>query len=165
MYADMENAEEFIYFTGWSIYPELIMIREPVPKEKYVDLLKRKAEEGVQVVVMPWQNTVPVFTTYDKATEEAFEGSKVHVVRSFRELPFYDGGALTGASFTHHQKSMITIIGGRLKAYVGGIDLTTGRYDDQDHQLLNRTENESADDYYQNTIADPDPNKDPREPW
>ena len=34
-------------------------------------------------------------------------------------------------------------------AYVGGLDLTVGRYDDQNHSLFESTSNQHADDFYQ----------------
>ena len=34
-------------------------------------------------------------------------------------------------------------------AYIGGLDLTVGRYDDQNHSLFQSMANQHADDFYQ----------------
>ena len=54
--------------------------------------------------------------------------------------------------FTHHQKSVIVDAPGsegqrRLVAYVGGIDLTSGRYDTPNHELYKTLLNEHKDDF------------------
>lgn len=47
-------------------------------------------------------------------------------------------------------------IGGDLIAYVGGLDMTSGRYDDQDHPLFRQSTADDETDYYQYTIAKPE---------
>ncbi|KNC84776.1 hypothetical protein SARC_03018 [Sphaeroforma arctica JP610] len=167
MYAEMAAAQKFIYITGWSVYPTLRMIRMPTPGETLQDLLIRKADEGVQVVVMVWGNAVPVFATYDRAVEDAFEGTNVKAIRAFRRIPAqFNLESFGDVSFTHHQKEvLIDNEAGDMIAYVGGVDLTTGRYDDQSHPLVGRPANVDADDYYQNTYADAKAGVTPREPW
>eukprot|EP01134_Creolimax_fragrantissima_P007965 CFRG7965T1 len=165
MYAEIKKAENFIYIAGWSVYPLLRMIRSPTPKETLETLLKEKAKEGVQVIVMVWGNTVPVIKTYDRMVEEAFKDSDVIAIRATRRVPNTDeASSLADISFTHHQKTVVLDSGGELVGYVGGIDLTIGRYDDQIHPLFGREPNVENDDYYQSTISDPNPLTDPREP-
>ena len=63
-------------------------------------------------------------------------------------------------NYTHHQKSVIldTLTEGddgfrRVTAYMGGIDLTSGRYDDAEHHLFSTLATVHSADFYQNTIA------------
>lgn len=49
------------------------------------DLLKQKAEQGVQVVLMPWGNDAEfAVVTYDDALAKAFKDTAVTVVRPGR---------------------------------------------------------------------------------
>lgn len=62
-------------------------------------------------------------------------------------------------NYTHHQKSVLldTASGGegsprRVTAYIGGIDLTSGRYDNAEHSLFGTLGTVHSEDYYQNCI-------------
>ena len=61
-------------------------------------------------------------------------------------------GMVIDGIFTHHQKSVIVDAEGtedqrRLVAYVGGLDLTTGRYDTPNHDLFETLLDEHANDF------------------
>lgn len=84
------------------------------------ELLKRKAEEEVHVIVLVWSDVTSVaglgmkdglMGTYDQWTKDYFMGTKVDCVLARRRAaddvgsmlgPFL--GALKGTAFTHHQK-------------------------------------------------------------
>mgnify|MGYP000858875986 CR=1 FL=1 len=46
-------------------------------------------------------------------------------------------------------------IDGELIAYIGGLDMTMGRYDDQSHPLFRQSTADDETDFYQYTIAKP----------
>lgn len=58
MYAAIDAAQDFVYITGWSVFTEISLLRERhgggEDPETLGALLKRKAEEGVQVRIMVW---------------------------------------------------------------------------------------------------------------
>jgi len=58
MFNAMEAAQDFIYITGWSVFTETALLRERHgggdDPETLGVFLKRKAEEGVQVRIMVW---------------------------------------------------------------------------------------------------------------
>jgi hypothetical protein len=61
-----------------------------------------------------------------------------------------------GPNFSHHQKTVMMDVDGELIAYVGGLDMTSGRYDDQSHPLFRQSTADDEADYYQYTIAKPE---------
>ena len=53
----IKNAQKFIYVTGWSVFTNIQLVRgeEDTEGESHVgELLKKKAEEGVRVLVLLW---------------------------------------------------------------------------------------------------------------
>lgn len=196
----LSSAQRFIYICGWSVWPELRMVREgedssdadmyaagtggcPTASVKYrrkmrakklADMLIQKAEEGVQVRVMVWDEFTStkltpegVMSTHDEEVEDIFQNTKVVAVKVKRKA---FGGVLGPAghmipadgrrpsigfvthiqfisqlTFSHHQKCIICDIeppGGHvdgrraIAAFVGGVDLTDGRYDTAAHPLF-----------------------------
>jgi len=76
------------------------------------------------------------------------------------------------ASFSHHEKILLcdaaSVTGTpkrRIVAYVGGIDLTDGRYDDATHPLFSTLETTHKGDFYQRGLATADPRAGPRQAW
>ena len=62
-------------------------------------------------------------------------------------------------NYTHHQKSVIMDTATdssdgsrRVTAYVGGLDLTSGRYDNADHSLFGTLTTTHSADFYQNLL-------------
>jgi len=158
------------------------------------DLLCRKADEGVQVRVMVWSEKSSgdwvgdegMMGTHDMETYKYFKdkgnynqnNNKVLCALTPREL---DTKELTdtlqnqfgSAMYTHHQKSVIidTECGyqpdGRRKlvAYVGGLDLTGGRYDNPYHPLFETLKTDHDGDYRNSNAKGTPPSVGPREPW
>jgi phospholipase D1/2 len=170
------NAEQFIYLVGWSFDTDQYLLRgDELTKElaqgKYSprlgELLLDKAEEGVVVNLMQWDdfssNAVQQtgqMGTCDEKTKNYFRGTKVNA-RFMGMAGGETNTVLQGTSkrmvFTHHQKFIIMdaprvdyddddkspskrmnksqqlLHGGKreLLAFVGGIDLTTGRWDNR----------------------------------
>ncbi|KAF4362072.1 hypothetical protein F8388_023924 [Cannabis sativa] len=62
VYKAIEGAKYLVYIAGWSFNPKMVLVRDyqvDIPHAKGVqlgDLLKRKAEEGVAVRVMLWDD-------------------------------------------------------------------------------------------------------------
>ncbi|KAF3788203.1 Phospholipase D alpha 1 [Nymphaea thermarum] len=186
----ISNAKHLIYITGWSVYTEITLIRDskrqkPGGEVTLGELLKRKAEEGVRVLMLVWDDRTSVgllkkdglMATHDQETENYFRNSEVHCVLCPRNPD--DGGSFVqdlqiSTMFTHHQK--IVVVDGampnlesqrrRIVSFVGGIDLCDGRYDTPYHSLFRTLDTAHHDDFHQPNFAGGSIKKGgPREPW
>ena len=53
----INNAQKFIYITGWSVFTDIQLVRgdeDPDGESNVGELLKKKADEGVRVLMMVW---------------------------------------------------------------------------------------------------------------
>ncbi|KAL5206250.1 hypothetical protein ABZP36_034459 [Zizania latifolia] len=194
MYVAIRDARRFVYVAGWSVNTEITLVRDTarmVPGAEGVtlgELLKRKADEGVAVLVMPWQDKTSVsflgnaglMKTHDEETRRFFEGTNV---RCFL-CPRNADDALTmvqhieiSAEFTHHQKTVTLDAAApvgdddgerrrHVVSFIGGIDLCDGRYDDENHTLFRGLDTTYRHDFLQNNFKHATLRRGgPREPW
>lgn len=186
----ISNAKHLIYITGWSVYTEISLVRDarrPKPGGDITigDLLKKKASEGVRVLMLVWDDRTSVgllkkdglMATHDEETEHFFHDTEVHCVLCPRNPD--DGGSIVqdlqiSTMFTHHQK--IVVVDSempsegsqrrRIVSFVGGIDLCDGRYDTPFHSLFRTLDTAHHDDFHQPNFAGASITKGgPREPW
>ncbi|PIA42459.1 hypothetical protein AQUCO_02000122v1 [Aquilegia coerulea] len=183
------NAKHLIYITGWSVYPEFALIRDsrrPKPGGDITlgELLKKKASEGIRVLMLVWDDRFSgdlskdgVMGTHDEETANYFQGTDVHCVLCPRNPD--NGGSFIknieiATMFTHHQKIVVVdseVSYGsserrRIVSYVGGIDLCDGRYDTQFHSLFRTLDTAHHDDFHQPNFTGASISKGgPREPW
>ncbi|KAL3587043.1 hypothetical protein D5086_013910 [Populus alba] len=186
----ISDAKHLIYITGWSVYTEITLIRDPNRRRpggelKLGELLKKKAEEGVTVLMLVWDDRTSVLdfkkdglmATHDEETEKYFRGSKVHCILCPRN-PDVGRSMIQGfqvsTMFTHHQKTVVVdsemldnVSGKRgIVSFIGGIDLCDGRYDTQDHPLFKTLDSVHHDDFHQPNFTGSSIKKGgPREPW
>lgn len=151
----IQKAEKFIYITGWSVWVHTILVRQEYDANSHFgELLKRKASKGVKVLLLLWddQTSGNVFMgkeglmgTKDEETRQFFAGTEVQarlVPRATDTKTKAHKRFFTNAVYTHHQKSVILDQPDertgkkKIVAFVGGIDITTGRYDSQVHDLF-----------------------------
>eukprot|EP00262_Sarcandra_glabra_P021160 TRINITY_DN876_c0_g1_i1.p1 TRINITY_DN876_c0_g1~~TRINITY_DN876_c0_g1_i1.p1 ORF type:complete len:813 (+),score=144.84 TRINITY_DN876_c0_g1_i1:311-2749(+) len=184
------NAQHLIYITGWSVYTEVTLVRDlkrqkPGGDVTLGELLKRKASEGVRVLMLVWDDrtSVPLLkkdglmATHDEETANYFRDTDVHCVLCPRNPD--DGGSIiqdlqVSTMFTHHQKIVVVDaeLPGRgsqqrrIMSFVGGIDLCDGRYDTQFHSLFRTLDNVHHADFHQPNFTGACIQKGgPREPW
>ncbi|GBG88555.1 hypothetical protein CBR_g48024 [Chara braunii] len=175
------NAQKLVYIVGWSVYYKTPLVRDKdmvlkgTALERYVEdvggiehltlgaLLKMKADEGVKVLLLVWDDktshnfvffkTAGVMGTHDEETKSFFRHSRVKCVLATRnadsKLSYFRQGVVS-TFYTHHQKTVVVdapvkhdsvgfkaMNGERtLIAYLGGIDLCDGRYDYCEHPLF-----------------------------
>lgn len=186
----ISNARYLIYITGWSVYAKITLICDPrrlKPGGNLTlgQLLIKKANEGVRVLMLVWDDrtSVEVFKrdglmgTHDQETEAYFRNTNVRCYLCPRNP---DGGRSqvqgfeVSTMFTHHQKSVVVdkeVLGGgfqnrRIVSFIGGIDLCDGRYDTQDHPLFRTLGTVHRDDFHQPNFTGSSISKGgPREPW
>lgn len=126
----IDNAKDFIYIHDWWLSPELYLRRPASISQKWrLDrLLKRKAEEGVKIFVIVYRNVesaVPIDSEYTKWSLLDLH-ENICVQRSpnqFRQNQFF---------WAHHEKLVVV---DNMMAFVGGVDLCFGRWDDPCHSL------------------------------
>eukprot|EP00249_Psilotum_nudum_P019342 c27204_g1_i1 orf=383-2806(+) len=187
----ISEAKYLIYITGWSVYTKIELVRDkerPIPGSSGVtlgELLKRKADEGVRVNLLVWDDRTSVgilkkdglMATHDEDTEGYFKDSNVNCVLCPRNpdsgLSFVQEIQI-GTMFTHHQKTVIVDapVPGcnpsqrRIISFVGGIDLCDGRYDTPYHSLFRTLDTVHKDDFHQPNFEGASlQTGGPREPW
>ncbi|KAI3512335.1 hypothetical protein L1887_19650 [Cichorium endivia] len=186
----ISNAKHLIYITGWSVYTKIVLVRDPKRSKPGGDvtlgeLLKRKAEDGVNVLMLVWDDRTSVealkkdglMATHDQETGDYFRDTKVHCVlcpRDPDDKNSYVQGTQVATMFTHHQKTIVvdSDIPGeasgmrRIVGFVGGIDLCDGRYDTRNHSLFRTLKDAHHDDFHQPNFSGSSITKGgPREPW
>lgn len=117
-----KQAQKCIYITGWQVNWDA-QLAEGV---RLVDALLEavQASPELQVYIMPWNNPSQV-ETYSAATERVFAAMNCYLKRKAFYVQCAD--SKSGMMFSHHQKCVIV---DEEVAFVGGIDLAYGRYDD-----------------------------------
>jgi phospholipase D1/2 len=126
----IDNAKDFIYIHDWWLSPELYMRRPAAISQKWrLDrLLQRKAQQGVKIFVIVYRNiesAIPIDSEYTKWSLLDLH-ENICVQRSpnqFRQNQFF---------WAHHEKLVVV---DNMMAFVGGIDLCFGRWDDSCHTL------------------------------
>ncbi|XP_041016449.1 phospholipase D alpha 1-like [Juglans microcarpa x Juglans regia] len=184
------NARHLIYIAGWSVCTGITLIRDPMrPRQDgnltLGDLLKKKADEGVMVLMLVWDDRTSIeelkkdglLATHNQETEEYFRDTNVHCFlcpRNPDDRRSIVQGFEISAMFTHNQKTRVVDRevpnGGSQKrtivSFIGGIDLCGGRYDITEHPLFNTLNTIHHDDFHQPNFATSSIKKGgPREPW
>lgn len=126
----MEAAQEEIYIADWWLSPEIYLKRPMFEGEHWrLDkLLKRKAEAGVKIYVLlykEFQYALGLNSYYSKQTLSAMHDN-IQVLR-------HPDHAKVGVFlWAHHEKIVVV---DQMYAFLGGIDLCYGRWDDHEHRL------------------------------
>lgn len=184
IYNAIKQARRLIYITGWSVYHKVRLVRDHpnILDSTLGDLLKSKSQEGVRVLLLIWDdptsrnilgyNTDGIMGTHDEETRRFFKHSSVQVLltpRSAGKRHSWVKQQETGTIYTHHQKSVILDADAgrnlrKIVAFVGGLDLCDGRYDNQQHPIFRTNQTLHNDDYHNPCYTGPTAGC-PREPW
>lgn len=125
------KAKDCIFIADWWLSPEIYLRRPPsqYPEYRLDRLLLKKAEEGVDIYVLVYKEvsvSLPNDSQYTKRTLK-----KLH--RNIKVQRHPDHVQTNGTWFwAHHEK--IVVVDHR-KAFLGGLDLCFGRFDDNSHRL------------------------------
>ncbi|CAN6681205.1 unnamed protein product [Malus baccata var. baccata] len=187
----ISNAKRLIYIAGWSVCTKITLVRDPKRQIPGCDLtlgelLKKKADEGVKVLMLVWDDRTSVkllkrdgvMATHDEDTESYFHNTAVHCVLCPRNPD--NGNSIVkdlqvSTMFTHHQKIVVVDSelpngGGlekrRIVSFIGGIDLCDGRYDTPSHPIFRTLDTTHKNDLHQPNFGGASFTKGgPREPW
>ncbi|XP_061097888.1 phospholipase D1a isoform X2 [Conger conger] len=126
----LEEAREEIFITDWWLSPEIFMKRPVVEGNRWrLDcILKRKAQQGVHIYVMLYKEVelaLGINSGYSKRT-------LVHLHPNIKVMRHPDHVSSTVYLWAHHEKIIVI---DQSVAFVGGIDLAYGRWDDREHRL------------------------------
>ncbi|XP_015593521.1 phospholipase D2 [Cephus cinctus] len=127
----LENAKEEIFIADWWLSPEIYMKR-PMLNGHYWrldNILQRKALEGVKVFVLIYKEVelamgINSFYSKQKLVEKCPENIKV--------LRHPDHARVGIFLWAHHEKIVVV---DQSIAFLGGIDLCYGRWDNNEHRL------------------------------
>nr|XP_040023762.1 phospholipase D1-like [Gasterosteus aculeatus aculeatus] len=126
----LEEAKEEIFITDWWLSPEIFLKRPVVEGNRWrLDcVLKRKAQQGVRIFVMLYKEVelaLGINSEYSKRTLLTLHPN-IKVMRH----PDHVSSAVY--LWAHHEKIIVV---DQSVAFVGGIDLAYGRWDDREHRL------------------------------
>ena len=185
LYDTLMQAQHIICITGWAVWHALKLFRGAdldIDSRTLGEILIEKAQKGVKVYVMVWSEKTSgdfkesgVMGTHDMETFNYFRSTQVNCALAPREISvneFTDvlQNQFSSGCYTHHQKSIICDASGptyrrRLVAFVGGLDLTGGRYDTPNHELYSTLLTEHLNDFRNSNAKSVPPEQGPREPW
>ncbi|XP_038318592.1 phospholipase D1 isoform X2 [Canis lupus familiaris] len=126
----MEEAEEEIFITDWWLSPEIFLKRPVVEGNRWrLDcILKRKAQQGVRIFVMLYKEVelaLGINSEYSKRT-------LMRLHPNIKVMRHPDHVSSSVYLWAHHEKIVVI---DQSVAFVGGIDLAYGRWDDNEHRL------------------------------
>ncbi len=126
----LKNAKEEIFIADWWLCPELYLIR-PTDDEQYrLDkILIKKAREGVKIYVLLYKEITFFLNLLTTRTRQILTEFGLNQNVKILRHPdhFFDGVFL----WSHHEKFVII---DQSIAFIGGIDLCYGRWDDDSHR-------------------------------
>uniref|UniRef100_A0A8C7TRP1 Phospholipase n=1 Tax=Oncorhynchus mykiss TaxID=8022 RepID=A0A8C7TRP1_ONCMY len=147
----LEQAKEEIFITDWWLSPEVFLKRPATDTYWRLDqILKRKAEQGVKVCVLLY-----------KEVEMALGINSGHSKRTLMDMHpnikvMRHPNHMSAVVFlwAHHEK-MVAI--DQSVAFVGGLDLAFGRWDDSQYRLTDtETTNHISEDEPKAPLAEPE---------
>ena len=138
----LERAKETIYIEDWWLSPELFLRRPPHFNQEWRldQVLKRAAERGVKVYVIVYKEVSAALTCNSLHTKHALEalcpeGSPGHrniVVMRHPDHNFLENQGDMTFYWAHHEKFIVIDYD---LAFIGGLDLCFGRWDNRQHTL------------------------------
>ncbi|XP_065114500.1 phospholipase D1 isoform X1 [Paramisgurnus dabryanus] len=126
----MEAAEEEIFITDWWLSPEIFLKRPVVEGNRWRldSVLKRQAQKGVKIFVMLYKEVelaLGINSEYSKRT-------LLQLHPNIKVMRHPDHVSSSVYLWAHHEKIIVI---DQSVAFVGGIDLAYGRWDDREHRL------------------------------
>lgn len=124
-------AQKEIMIASWKNSPTLLLTRPPLPPVRLDQLLKFKADQGIQVYILLYKEVEHIGQGNDSAgAKKKLENlsPNIHVIRHPNKFL----GGSTAVLWSHHEKLVIV---DRSSVYVGGVDLAFQRWDDENHCL------------------------------
>jgi len=163
----LEKAKETIYIADWWLSPEIFLRRPPYFNQEWRldQVLKRRAEAGVKIYIIVYKEVEAAVSCNSAHTKHALHAlcpkgtpgaGNITVMRHPDHNVFENAGDMT-FYWAHHEKFIV--IDYEL-AFIGGLDLCFGRWDNKQHPLADvhpagvRNEMFPGQDFNNNRIMD-----------
>ncbi|TKS83889.1 Phospholipase D2 [Collichthys lucidus] len=152
----LEQAREEIFITDWWLSPEVFLKRPATDNYWRLDeILKRKAEQGVKVCVLLYKEVGMALGINSEHSKRTL----MNMHPNIKVMRHPDHVSSVVLMWAHHEK-IVAI--DQTVAFVGGIDLAFGRWDDSEYRLTDLglartggvTEEERKGDAVDNGVAD-----------
>ncbi|ROV90661.1 hypothetical protein VPNG_10118 [Cytospora leucostoma] len=138
----LNNAKETIYIEDWWLSPELFLRRPPYYNQEWRldQVLKRRAEAGVKIYVIVYREVEAAITCNSAHTKHALQAlcpkgspgyGNINIMRHPDHNVFENAADMT-FYWAHHEKFIVIDYE---MAFIGGLDLCFGRWDNHQHQL------------------------------
>jgi phospholipase D1/2 len=138
----LDRAKETIYIADWWLSPELFLRRPPYFNQEWRldQVLKRKAEQGVKIYIIVYKEVEAAITCNSQHTKRELMGmcpegtpgyGNIKVMRHPDHNVFENMGDMT-FYWAHHEKFIVIDYN---MAFIGGLDLCFGRWDQKQHPL------------------------------
>lgn len=124
------HARERIYIHDWWLSPEFYFRRPGTLEWRLDHLLKRKAEEGVQIHVILYNEVSNVFTP----TDSGYAKSRLMQLHPNIFVQRSPSHLKTGTFYWAHHEKMCVV--DEMLGFMGGFDLCFGRWDTPTHALI-----------------------------
>ncbi|CAH0717450.1 unnamed protein product, partial [Brenthis ino] len=124
----MEHAREEIFIADWWLSPEIYMKRPALNGDywRLDTILKRKAEQGVKIFIMLYKEVEMALGINSFYSKSRLANENIKVFR-------HPDHAKVGVFFWAHHEKIVVV--DQTVAFLGGIDLCYGRWDDHKHRL------------------------------
>ena len=124
------KAQDTIFIVDWCLSPEVFLKRDTLPLDpryRLDNLLRARAEQGVEIYVMIFDAPSPAGLAPDRVVRVLNDlHQNVHAMA-------HSPAELSDIYYSHHQKFVCV---DTQVAFLGGIDLCYGRYDEPDHPVV-----------------------------
>lgn len=138
----LEKAKETIYIEDWWLSPELFLRRPPYFNQEWRldEVLKRRAEAGVKIYVILYKEVEQAVSCNSLHSKHALDAlcppsspghGNICVLRHPDHNVFENAGDMT-FYWAHHEKFIVIDFD---VAFIGGLDLCFGRWDNRQHPL------------------------------
>lgn len=130
----LSNAKEEIFITDWWLCPELFLKRPTDDLQYRLDkILLRKAKEGVKIYILLFKEvTFALGLQSERAAHILTQGGSNKNIRVMRHPR---NTTTTLSLWSHHEKCVVI---DQSVAFMGGVDLCYGRWDDDQHRFIFR---------------------------
>ena len=130
---ELRCAKNEIYISGWWLVPELPLVRptQVSADHSLLSILRERAEEyGVKVYIVLYKELSVALSLDSHQTKNVLEAisPNIRVIRHPKQI-----GINAVLAWSHHQK--LIVIDHRV-AFIGGLDLCLGRFDNPQHRLV-----------------------------
>ncbi len=138
----LEKAKETIYIADWWLSPELFLRRPPSSNREWRldQILKRRAEAGVKIYVVLYKEVEQALNCNSLHSKRALHAlcppgtpghGNISVLRHPDHNVFENAGDMT-FYWAHHEKFIVVDFE---IAFIGGLDLCFGRWDNRQHPM------------------------------